>query len=107
MARTKREPADRAIVLRFVAHLVENGYPEIKVDHWLEHEQPGQSVVEAIAGPFAIEHTSIDTLPEQRRIGQQFQKALGVLEFLPVSARLQIVVPYELVQIAGIGRRIS
>jgi hypothetical protein len=101
MAKRKREPADRAIVLRFVAHLVENGYPDIKVDHWLEDEQPGQSVVEAIAGPFAIEHTSIDTVPEQRRIGQQFQKALGVLELLPVNARLQIVVPYELVQIGG------
>jgi hypothetical protein len=101
MAKKKREPADRAIVLRFVGHLVENGYPDLKIDHWLEDEQPGQSVVEAIAGEFAIEHTSVDTLPNQRGAGHQFQKALGFLEFLPVAARLQILIPYELVQVGG------
>jgi hypothetical protein len=97
----KREPADRAVVLRFVVHLMEHGHPGLMVDHWLEDEQPGQSVVEAIAGVFAIEHTSIDTLPDQRGVGDQFQRALGVLEFLPVTARLRITVPYELVTVGG------
>jgi hypothetical protein len=98
---TERIPADRAVVLRFVAHLMEHGHPALKVDHWLEDEHPGQSVVEAIAGPFAIEHTSVDTLPNQRGIGDQFQRALGVLELLPVTARLRITVPYELVTVGG------
>ena len=38
---------------------------------------PGESVVEAIAGKLAIEHTSVDTLPDQRRIGEQFMEALA------------------------------
>lgn len=101
MAKNKREPADRAVVVRFVAHLMDNGYPDLKIDHWLEDEYPGQSVVEAIAGQFAIEHTSVDTLPNQRVDGDHFQEALGLLEYLPVTARLQIVVPYELVQVGG------
>jgi hypothetical protein len=103
---TERIPADRAVVLRFVAHLIEHGQPDLRVDHWLEDEHPGQSVVEAIAGPFAIEHTSVDTLPNQRGIGDQFQRALGVLEFLPVTARLRITVPYELVTAGGTGSHI-
>jgi hypothetical protein len=65
----ERVPADRAVVCRVVAHLRSRGHPGIKVDRWLEKEYPGQSVVEAIAGPFAIEHTSVDTLPDQRRVG--------------------------------------
>src|SRR5215831_13611247 len=95
------EPADRAVVMRFIAHLVEHGHPNLKVDRWLDDEYPGHSVVEAIAGEFAIEHTSIDTLPDQRRIGEHFQKALGLLEGIPVAARLNIVVPYELVRVGG------
>src|SRR5258708_6312705 len=98
---TERIPADRAVVLRFVAHLMEHGHSDLKVDHWLEDEHPGQSVVEAIAGPYAIEHTSVDTLPNQRGVGDQFQRALGVLELLPVTARLRITVPYELVTVGG------
>jgi hypothetical protein len=58
---TERIPADRAVVLRFVAHLIEHGHPDLKVDHWLEDEHPGQSVVEAIAGPFAPSSTPAST----------------------------------------------
>jgi hypothetical protein len=36
---TERIPADRAVVLRFVAHLMEHGHPDLKVDHWLEDDQ--------------------------------------------------------------------
>lgn len=91
----ERVPADRAIVLRFVEHLRDDGRPGLKVECWPEDENPGQSEIEAIAGDLAIEHTSIDTLPQQRRIGDHFEEALAILERLPVSARLAINVPYE------------
>jgi hypothetical protein len=97
----KRLPPDREIVTRFVEHMHTEGFPDLKVDSWQEDEHPGQSVVEAIAGPFAIEHTSVDTLPDQRRIGEQFMEALADLEALPVQARLTIAVPYELVAVGA------
>jgi hypothetical protein len=93
----KRVPPDREIVERFVEHLRDKGRPDLKIDSWPEDDHPGQSVVEAIAGNLAIEHTSVDSLPEQRRIGEQFMDALGVLDHLPTAARLSINVPYELV----------
>lgn len=82
-------------------HLRSQGYPDLQIDSWPEDDHPGQSVVEAIAGSVAIEHTSVDTLPEQRRIGEQFMEALAILELLPVEARLSIVVPYELVTVGS------
>ena len=99
MAEQKRVPPDREIVERFVEHLRNHGYPEFKIESWPEDDHPGQSVVEAIAGNLAIEHTSVDTLPDQRRIGEQFMEALGVLDHLPATARLSINVPYELVTV--------
>jgi hypothetical protein len=69
---------------------------------WPEDDHPGQSVVEAIAGNLAIEHTSVDTLPDQCRIGEQFMDTLSVVELLPVlHARLSILVPYELVTVGS------
>jgi hypothetical protein len=95
----ERVPADREIVTRFVEHLRDEGRAGLKVDCWPEDENPGQSEIEAIAGDLAIEHTSIDTLPYQRRIGDHFEEALAILERLPASARLAINVPYELVKV--------
>jgi hypothetical protein len=99
MVEQKRVPPDRKIVKRFVEHLRNLGHPDLKIDSWPEDDHPGQSVVEAIAGNLAIEHTSVDTLPDQRRIGEQFMDALGVLDHLPATARLSINVPYELVTV--------
>lgn len=95
----ERVPADRAIVLRFVEHLRTDGRAALKVDCWPEDEHPGHSEIEAIAGDLAIEHTSIDTLPHQRRIGDHFEEALAILERLPACTRLAINVPYELVEV--------
>jgi hypothetical protein len=64
-----------------------------------EEDHPGQSVVEAIAGNLGIEHTSVDTLPDQGRFGEQFMDAVGVLDHLTTTARLSINLPYELVTI--------
>jgi hypothetical protein len=101
VAENKRIHPDREIVEQFVEHLRVDGQPDLKIDSWPEDDNPGQSVVEAIAGNLAIEHTSIDTLPDQRRIGEQFMDALGILDHLPATARLSINVPYELVTIGS------
>jgi hypothetical protein len=97
----KRIPVDREIVERFVDYLRSNGSPDLQIDSWPEDDYPGQSVVEAIAGKLAIEHASVDTLPDQRQIGRQFVEALAALELLPAEARLSIVVPYELVTVGS------
>jgi hypothetical protein len=99
MVEQKRVPPDREIIKRFVEHLRNLGQPDLKIDSWPEDDHPGQSVVEAIAGNLAIEHTSVDTLPDQRRIGEQFMDALGILDHLPAASRLSINVPYELVTV--------
>lgn len=97
----KRIPPDREIVEAFVGHLRRHGHPDLKIDSWPEDDHPGQSVVEALAGHLAIEHTSVDTLPDQRRVGEQFMDALGILDHLPTTARLSINVPYELVTVGA------
>ena len=97
----KRVFPDREIVERFVEHLQSEGHSDLKIDSWPEDDYPGQSVVEAIAGNLAIEHTSVDTLPHQRRTGEQFMEALAALEHLPLHARLTITVPYELVTVGS------
>jgi hypothetical protein len=88
---------DRDVVTRFASRLWEERHPDLKVDRWPEDENPGQSEIEAIAGGFAIEHTSIDTVPNQRRDGDWFMDALSSVERIPVPFRLQVLVPYELV----------
>jgi hypothetical protein len=97
----KRTPPDREIVEAFVGHLQRHGHRDLKIDSWPEDDHPGQSVVEALVGDLAIEHTSVDTLPDQRRVGEQFMDALGVLDHLPTTARLSINVPYELVTVGA------
>src|ERR1044072_1960024 len=101
MAEKKRVPPDREIVERFVEHLRDEGQVDLKIDSGPEDDHPGQSVVEAIAGNLAIEHTSVDTLPDQRRIGEQFMDALGVLDHLPTTPPPSINVPYDLVTIGA------
>lgn len=62
----RRVPHDRDIVERFIEQLGSAGFSDLKIDSWPEDNNPGQSVVEAIAGNLAIEHTSVDTLPDQQ-----------------------------------------
>jgi len=101
MTGKKRIPPDPEIVERLIEHLRDVGHPDLKIDSWPEDDHPGLSVVDAIAGNLAIEHTSVDTLPDQRRIGEHFMDGLGVLDHLPATARLSINVPYELVTIGS------
>jgi hypothetical protein len=87
---------DHEVVEAFVVHLAANGYAGLRVDQWPERENRRSPDIEAIAGPFAIEHTSIDTLPNQRGRSDWFMQATGGLEKeLPVLPyRLNIGLDY-------------
>jgi hypothetical protein len=71
---------DCDVINVFVAYLRENSHPGLQVDRWPDKENRDSADIDAIAGPFAIEHTSIDTLPNQRRDSDWFIRAAGGLE---------------------------
>jgi hypothetical protein len=93
---------DHEVVEAFVAHLAA-GYPGLKIDECPEDDTsvPQDMRIDAIAGQFAIEHTSIDTLPNQRGKSDWFMRAAGGLEKeLPKPPyRLNITLEYDAITI--------
>ena len=63
-----------------MGHLKRKGYPDLTIDRWPDDENSTTRDIDAIAGPFAIEHTSIDTIENQRRSEDWFTKAIKTLE---------------------------
>ena len=89
---------DRDLISAFVTYLQEHGRTGLKVESWPEDENRNLPEIDAIAGPLAIEHTSIDTLANQRRDSDWFMRVAGGLEQeLPVNPqfRLNITLEYE------------
>lgn len=92
---------DSDVINAFVVHLRGHGYPDLCVDAWPDRKNRNSSEIDAIAGPFAIEHTSIDTLPNQRGESAQFMNAVGEIGLeLPkkISFRLNITIEYTAVK---------
>ena len=75
-----RNLKDSYVIDRFVAHLKKKGHPDLKVDRRPDEENQNSPDIDAIAGSFAIEHTSIDTLPDQRRNNDWFMQVIDGLE---------------------------
>jgi hypothetical protein len=73
---------DHEVVEAWVAHIAVNRYPGLKIDKRPEDDinVPQNMRIDAIAGQFAIEHTSIDSLPNQRGKSDWFMRAAGGLE---------------------------
>ncbi|MXV85417.1 hypothetical protein F4X88_21835 [Candidatus Poribacteria bacterium] len=71
---------DYDVIDAFIGYLQEHGYPELRIDRYPDKENRTSSDIDAIAGDFAIEHTSIDTLPNQRRNADWFSKVTEGLE---------------------------
>jgi hypothetical protein len=93
---------DRAVVDTFITHLKNNGYPNINVDRIPDEENRISTDIDAIADNFAIEHTSIDTITNQRRASDWFMKAVGGLERElgdELRYRLSIVLPYNAIEV--------
>ena len=90
---------DRDVIKAFANHLRANGYPSIEIDRWPEDENRNMPEIDAIAGPFAIEHTSVDILPNQRRDSGWFMKAIGGIgsELNDITFRLTILIEYDAV----------
>ena len=91
---------DCCVIDRFVAHLRKNGHPGLQVDRWPDKENRDSPDIDAIAGPFAIEHTRIDTLPNQSRNNNRFGKVTDGLEeelSSQLPFRLKITLEYSAV----------
>jgi hypothetical protein len=89
---------DRDVIDAFVAYLKEQGNPGLKVDRRPDDENQDSPDIDAIAGPFAIEHTSIDTLANQRRNSDWFMQVTGGLEddcSRKLSFRLNVTLQYH------------
>jgi hypothetical protein len=92
--------SDRDVVDAFVAHLATNRFPGLKVDRRPDDENRDSPEIDAMAGSFAIEHTSVDTLPNQRRDSDWFMPAAGGLEKeieAKPAFRLRITLEYDAV----------
>ncbi|CAG1065031.1 hypothetical protein BAC1_00607 [uncultured bacterium] len=72
--------SDRNVIEAFIVFLRRNGYPSLYIEEWPEDRNRNLREIDAIAGRFAIEHTSIDTIREQRRNSDWFMKAIGSLK---------------------------
>ena len=71
---------DYDVIDAFIEYLQEHGHPGLRIDRCPDEENRTSSDIDAIAGPFAIEHTSIDTLPNQRRNNEWFMKVIEGIE---------------------------
>jgi hypothetical protein len=76
----QNEIDDAAVVNAFVSYLAKDRYPGIQVDARPDLDNRRSSDIDAVAGRLAIEHTSIDTIENQRRNSAWFAKIALPLE---------------------------
>jgi hypothetical protein len=94
---------DKRVITDFVHLRGRTDHPGVRVERWPDEENRASSDIDAIAGPLAIEHTSVDTVPNQRRDSAWFMNVAAPLEAAFGSSmrfRLQIVFEYSAV-VAG------
>ena len=71
----------RYTIKAFIKHLEHyKGYPNLRVERWPDVENRRSPDIDAIAGPFAVEHTSIDSVPNQRRDDDWFSRVVKGLD---------------------------
>jgi hypothetical protein len=89
---------DKAVVDLFISHLRENGHVALRLDSRPDLDNRNSSDIDAIAGNFAIEHTSVDTIENQRRDGKWFSSVADPLEDQfrnSLRFRLRLIFPYD------------
>ncbi|WP_413936908.1 hypothetical protein [Nitrospira sp. BLG_1] len=93
-------PEDR-VIEAFVGYLANTLYPDLKITDWPDKRNSTTSDIDAVAksqvGCIAIEHTSVDTFPDQRLHDSRFMKAIGCLEDEltgMVDCRLRVIIPF-------------
>ena len=68
---------ERGVICAFVSHLGSlKGSPNLSVEHWPDKENRTEPEIDAIAGDFAIEHTSIDSVANQRRLDDWYLRVV-------------------------------
>jgi hypothetical protein len=74
-----REKPDRQCIRDLASFLEAIGQPGVAgVDRWPEDEVHGE--IDAVVGPYAIQHTSIDSIEYGRLADKQFMAVIGDLE---------------------------
>ncbi len=77
----RKKMDNRELIDAFTTHLGrQKGYPNLEVDRWPDEENRQSPEIDALAGPFAIEHTSIDALPDQRRADDWYSRIVAGLD---------------------------
>jgi hypothetical protein len=91
----------KSLIKEFISYLNRNGYSGLQIDKWPDEENRNCPDIDAIADVLAIEHTSIDTLPNQRRDSNWFSRIVQGLEdeiSYQLSFSLRIIFPYDGIQ---------
>jgi hypothetical protein len=90
---------DRILIDRFIEHLAKGKYPGVELDRRPDEENRVAPEIDAMAGSLAIEHTSVDSIPAQRRNSEWFMQAVGGLEddIGSLPFRLNVTLKYEAV----------
>ena len=69
------------VINAFVSHLCDSkDYPNLRVDRWPDRENRTEPEIDAIAGIFAIEHTSIDSVANQRQLDDWYLRVVKGLD---------------------------
>lgn len=72
--------------------------PGLRIDSWPDRDNRSSADIDALAGPLAIEHTSLDTVEEQRRDGNWFSTVVDPIERgvgRTLKFRLDVIFPYS------------
>jgi len=104
MTKRKARPQDepgRIVVEAFVSYLSNRGHLGLKVECRPDQVNRKTCEIDAIAGPFAIEHTSVDTVAYQRRDTDYLNRVVdGIANELrgKLGCRLRITVEWSAVK---------
>ena len=72
---------EQKVIVAFVDHLgILKGRSNLSVDRWPDKENRTEPEIDAIAGDYAIEHTSIDSVANQRQIDDWYLRVVKGLD---------------------------
>ena len=72
---------EQEVIVAFVGHLgILKGHLNLSVDRWPDKENRTEPEIDAIAGNFAIEHTSIDSVANQRQLNDWYLRVIKDLD---------------------------
>ena len=78
MTNQRKEKPNRPCIRIFAVFLAMIGHPVFGIDRWPEDETENE--IDAIIGPYAVQHTSVDALPDQRKRNAWFSQVINQIE---------------------------